>query len=172
MDNPEQNPDSQELLAQGLRRLARSSPRGASPELERALLQAFRRRHQRRRTLRFAFAMAVCLAIVSAISWWRLATGNPSGRLASNHRMNQQISSGAAPGSRSLSNADGATFVALPSFALSRPDEELRIMSVEMPASTLRLLGARVNEELSTQKIVADVLVGADGTPYAFRIIS
>jgi hypothetical protein len=86
--------------------------------------------------------------------------------------MNQQISIGSAPGSQNLNNANAATFVALPAFALSRPDEELRIMRVEMPVSTLRLLGARVNEELSTQKIVADVLVGADGTPYAFRIIS
>jgi len=41
-----------------------------------------------------------------------------------------------------------------------------------MPVSALRLLGARVNDELSTQLIVADILVGADGTPYAFRIIS
>jgi hypothetical protein len=40
-----------------------------------------------------------------------------------------------------------------------------------MPVSSLRLLGARVNDELSTQQIVADILVGMDGTPYAFRII-
>jgi hypothetical protein len=41
-----------------------------------------------------------------------------------------------------------------------------------MPVSSLRLLGARVNDELSSQQIVADILVGTDGTPYAFRIIS
>jgi len=172
MDDTGQKRHSEELLAEGLRRLARLGPQGASPDLERVLLQSFRRHHQRRTTLRFAFAIAVCLAIVSAFSWWRLAPRNPGERTASNHQINQQISTGSASGNQSLNNADAATFVALPSFALSHPDEELRIMRVEMPVSTLRLLGARVNEELSTQKIVADVLVGADGTPYAFRIIS
>lgn len=172
MDDTGQNRHSEELLAEGLRRLARLSPQGASPDLERVLLQSLRRRHQRRTTLRFAFALAVCLAIASALSWWRLAPRNPGDRTVSNHRINQQISTSSASGKQSPNNADAASFVALPSFALSRPDEELRIVRVEMPVSMLRLLGARVNEELSTQKIVADVLVGADGTPYAFRIIS
>jgi len=172
MGDTGQNRHSEELLAEGLRRLARSSPQGASPDLERALLQSVRRRHQRRTTLRFAFAIAVCLAMSAGFSWWRLALRNSGERTASNHRINQQISAGSASGNQTLNNAEAASFVALPSFALSRPDEELRIMRVEMPVSTLRLLGARVNEELSTQTIVADVLVGADGTPYAFRIIS
>ena len=46
------------------------------------------------------------------------------------------------------------------------------VHAVWMPVSSLRLLGARVNDELITQQIVADLLVGADDTPYAFRIIS
>jgi hypothetical protein len=63
-------------------------------------------------------------------------------------------------------------FVALPSFAFSKPDEDLRVIRVEMPVSSLRLLGARVNDELVTRRIVADLLVGADGTPYAFRLVA
>src|SRR6185437_13751836 len=73
MGNTEQNSYSDELLAEGLRRLRRSSPQGVSPELEHVLLRSFRRGHRRRRTLRFAFAIAVCLAMVSALLWWRLA---------------------------------------------------------------------------------------------------
>src|SRR6185437_4143612 len=147
MGNTEQNSYSDELLAEGLRRLRRSSPQGVSPELEHVLLQSFSRGHRRRRTLRFAFAIAVCLAMVSALLWWRLAPLYPGERVASNHPVNQQISNGSAPGA-TLSTNGGAAFVALPSFALNRPDEELRIVRVEMPVSTLRFLGARVNEEL------------------------
>lgn len=173
MANSQQNPrSSEELLSESLRRLGRSSPQAASPELERVLLQSFHRRYRRRRTLRFALAAAICLVIVSGLLWWRLATWKPLERSASSHRIDQQSSSRQSAESYNLGDADAATFVALPSFALSRPDEELRILRVEMPVSALRMLGARVNEELSTQQITADILVGADGTPYAFRIIS
>lgn len=169
MANTEQNPhSSEELLSEGLRRLARSSPQAASPTLERVLVQSFHRRHRRRRTLRFALAMTVCLAIVSALLWWQLVRRNPSDQFTSNQRIGQQ----STLESHIFGGADASTFVALPSFALSAPDEELRILRVEMPASSLRLLGARVNDELSTQQIVADILVGTDGTPYAFRIIN
>jgi hypothetical protein len=172
MDNPEQNPHSEELLTEGLRRLGRSSPQAASPELERLLLQSFRRRHLRRTTLRLALAVAVCLAIFSGVLWWRLAPRNPSERLASNQQTGQQSSTRRLRESNNFFDVGAATFVALPAFALSRPDEELRVLRVEMPVSALRLLGARVNDELSTQQIVTEILVGADGTPYAFRIVS
>ena len=173
MANTEQNPrSSEELLSEALRRLGRSSPRAASPELERVLVQSFHRRHRRRGTLRFLLAVAVFLAIVSGLFWWQLVTRNPPQGSASNLQIDQQASTRPAPESHNFGDADAAAFVALPSFALSSPDEELRILRVEMPVSALRLLGARVNDELSTQQVMADILVGADGTPYAFRIIS
>ena len=171
MANTHQNPhSSEELLSESLRRLARSGPQAASPELERVLVQSFQRRRRRRRTLRFALAVTVCLAIVSGLLW-RLVPRNPRERSGSNQRIGQQSSNEPMLKIHNFGAADAASFVALPSFALSRPDEELRILRVEMPVSALRLLGARVNDELSTQQIVADILVGADGTPYAFRII-
>jgi hypothetical protein len=173
MTNTEQNPhSSEEVLSAGLRRLAGSSPQAPSPELERVLVQAFHRRHRRWRTIRFALAVAACLAIVSGLLWWRLVPRSPNERFASNQRIGQQSFTGPTAESHTFGDADASTFVALPAFALSRPDEELRILRVEMPVSSFRLLGARVNDELSTQQIVADLLVGTDGTPYAFRIIS
>lgn len=171
MTNMEQNPHSaQELLSAALRRLARSSPRSPSPELERLLVQAFHRRHQRRRAIQVAFAVAASLAIVAGLLWWRLVPPYPIERSASSQPVVQPFT-GPTAESRTF-DTDASTFVALPSFSLSTPDEELRILRVEMPVSSLRLLGARVKDELSTQQIVAEILVGADGTPYAFRIIS
>lgn len=173
MADTEQNPpSSDELLSEGLRRLAGSSPQAASPELERVLVQSFHRRHRRRKTLRFALAMTVCLAIVAGLLGWQLVHRNPIEKFASSQRIGQQSSAGRMQESHLFGDADASTFVALPSFALSVPGEELRILRVEMPVSSLRLLGARVNDELSTQQLVADVLIGTDGTPYAFRIIN
>lgn len=173
MANTEQNPhSSEEQLSARLRRLSRSSPQTASPELERVLVQGFHHHHRRRRTIRLAVAVAACLAIISGLLWWRLVPRNLSERFASNQRIVQQSFTGPTEESHIFGDAEASRFVALPSFALSRPDEELRILRVEMPVSSLRLLGARVNDELSTQQIVADILVGTDGTPYAFRIIS
>jgi hypothetical protein len=173
MANTEHNTDSfDELLSNGLRRLARSSPQAASPEVERVLVESFRHRHRRRRTLQFAFAMTACLAIVSGLLWWQLVGRNTSERITSNQRTDQQAYAARTLDRHFFDNAEASTFVALPSFALSEPDEQLRILRVEMPVSSLRLLGARVNDELSTQQIVTDVLIGTDGTPYAFRIIN
>ena len=173
MANTEQNPRSgDELLSAGLRRLARSSPQAASPHVETVLVQAFHRRHRRRRTIRFALAVAACLAMVSGFLLWRLVPRNPSERFASNQRIGQRSFTEPTAARHIFGDAGASTFVALPAFALSRPDEELRILRVEMPVSSLRLLGARVNDELSSQQIVADILVGPDGTPYAFRIIN
>ncbi len=172
MANAEQDPhSSEELLSAGLRRLARSSPHTASPELERALVDAFYRRHRRRRTFRLALAVAACLALISGSLWWEVAHTYQSEPFASNHRKGEQAVTAITAKSHIFDHADASAFVALPSFALSRPDEEFRVLRVEMPVSSLRLLGARVNDELSTQQIVADILVGTDGTPYAFRII-
>jgi hypothetical protein len=173
MADKEQNPhSSEELLSAGLRNLSRSSPQAASPELEGVLVQAFRHRHRRGRTIRLAVAVAACLVVISGLLWWQLVPRNPSERLAANQRIGGQSVTGPRADSHVFGDAEASRFVALPSFALSRPDEQLRILRVEMPVSSLRLLGARVNDELSTQQIVADILVGTDGTPYAFRIIS
>ena len=63
-------------------------------------------------------------------------------------------------------------FIALPWFAFKTADEELRVVRVEMPVSSLRQLGVRVNDELITRRVVAELLVGPDGTPYAFRLLA
>jgi hypothetical protein len=75
-------------------------------------------------------------------------------------------------GSDSHVSENEPSFLALPAFALAMPGEDLRLIRVEMPLSSLRLLGARVNEEYITGTVVADLLVGPDGTPYAFRLVA
>ena len=62
-------------------------------------------------------------------------------------------------------------FVELPSFALRAPNEELRIIRVNMPVSSLRLLGAPIDEDSMTRRVTTDLLIGSDGTPYAVRLV-
>jgi hypothetical protein len=158
---------SQELLSAKLRQLARSSTQAASPELGIALVRAFQRHHRRRKGMRVAAIAAVILAIACGSLWHRFASDHPASakQVAV---INQTFGARQETSANRLENM----FVALPSFAFSRPDEDLRVIRVEMPVSSLRLLGARVNDDLITQRVVADLLVGTDGTPYAFRLVS
>ena len=153
---------SEELLSAGLRELARSGAQSASPESKAALAQAFRRQHERRTAVRIVAMVAVILVVTGTSIWVRTVLYKSAhARPASGSKIvAQQVAAGEE------------VFVALPSFAFETPGEQLRVIRVEMPVSSLRMLGARVNDELSTRRIVTDLLVGDDGTPYAFRIIS
>jgi len=161
---PDQKPSrSEELLSASLQRLARTSPEVANPELQRTLVRAFHRHHHHRRVMRFTAVAALCVVAVSTFAWW-IAHGNQP--------LREQVAMTQQQAVDEALRQDPSAFTALPAFALRTPEEELRIVRVEIPVSSLRLLGARVNDELITQQIVADLLVGTDGTPYAFRIIS
>jgi hypothetical protein len=166
-----------EFVSTALQELARSSPQSASLESRTRLARAFRRHRARRRAVRLTAMFALILATGSGCLWLAGAfNAFSSGRLDTSSANRPRPSAGR----RSSSQADaanqvvagGEAFLALPSFAFETPGEELRVIRVEMSVSSLRVLGARVNDELSTRRIVADLLVGTDGTPYAFRIIT
>lgn len=62
-------------------------------------------------------------------------------------------------------------FVALPTFDPSIPLGVSRMVRVDMPGSALQLIGYPVDGQLLDRRIVADVLVGQDGMPYAVRLV-
>jgi hypothetical protein len=62
-------------------------------------------------------------------------------------------------------------FVALPSFDPAIPIGQSRMVRLELPGSALQLIGYPVNEELWERRVLTDVLVGQDGTPYAVRLV-
>ena len=167
---------SDEFVSTMLQELARSSPKSASPESSAMLARAFRRHHARRRAVRLIAMFALILAAGGGSFWLTGAFKGISLARRGTAPRNQS-----PPVGKSLTDkgdaanqvvTGGQVFVALPSFVFETPGEELRVIRVEMSVSSLRVLGARVNDELSTRRIVADLLVGTDGTPYAFRIVS
>ncbi|HWC16170.1 MAG TPA: hypothetical protein VG498_04120 [Terriglobales bacterium] len=84
----------------------------------------------------------------------------------------RRVSRNARPARAATTMAAKDRFVALPSFAFHVPGEELRVIRVNMPVSSFRLLGVQVDGEIPSRRITTDLVIGTDGTPYAFRPIT
>jgi len=63
------------------------------------------------------------------------------------------------------------SFLPLPAYDPDVAESELRIVRVEMPIQDLRLVGAPVGPEVPNRPVLADFVVGQDGTPYAVRLV-
>jgi hypothetical protein len=70
-----------------------------------------------------------------------------------------------------LAATRGSDFVALPTFDPSIPTGTSRMVRMNLPGSALQLIGYPVDEELLERRVLTDVLVGQDGTPYAVRLV-
>jgi hypothetical protein len=62
--------------------------------------------------------------------------------------------------------------MALPAYDSRLNHEELRVVRLQLPGEALRRVGVPVQEENAERLIFADFVVGQDGTPYAFRLVS
>jgi hypothetical protein len=62
-------------------------------------------------------------------------------------------------------------FVALPTFDPAIPIDHLDVVRVDLAGRDLRLVGFPVSEEIADRRVVADVLLAQDGTPYALRLV-
>ena len=51
------------------------------------------------------------------------------------------------------------------------PDESLQRVRVKLPRSALNQFGIRVDNDIRTEEVTADLLVGESGLPYAVRVI-
>jgi hypothetical protein len=183
----------EKALSASLREVARSGPSGAPPEVGITLGRAFRRHHFRRRIIQGS-VLAVALLVCGAGIWLLVSsTSSFQPKEVKADKEPKPAESVVAQSAAAIPAAEQQTqiarkprahprpqpranlakaewFVALPAFALRMPDETLRVVRVEMPASSLRLLGATVRGEIADRRINADLLVGPDGTPYAVRL--
>ena len=62
-------------------------------------------------------------------------------------------------------------FVALPTFDPAIPIDHLEMVRVDLPGRALQLVGFPVSEEIAERRVVADILLAQDGTPYALRLV-
>jgi hypothetical protein len=86
-----------------------------------------------------------------------------------------RTSPGASPSSpaRTVKNAPGETdrFVALPTYDPAIPIGELQMVRLDLPGRALQLVGFPVPEDFAERRVIADVLLAQDGTPYALRLV-
>jgi hypothetical protein len=64
------------------------------------------------------------------------------------------------------------SFFALPAYNDTVRLQDMNVVRVEMPGSALRLVGAPVSAGAGERRVLADFVVGQDGTPYAVRLIA
>ncbi|HEV2965010.1 MAG TPA: hypothetical protein VG649_24515 [Candidatus Angelobacter sp.] len=183
----------EERLSEALRSLRQTAEQSAPPEIYSALAGAFRSHHIRRRRvqhIRIVLASAACLivfvALVRSIKG-PMHDSQPNAGNAAVHLIppqDAQIPDQQAAAQASLREsakphaperasraATVEDFLALPSYDPTIAAEGLRIIRLEGRGSDLRLAGAPVSEELSERRVVADFMVGHDGTPYAVRFV-
>ena len=62
-------------------------------------------------------------------------------------------------------------FIALPNAARISPNEDMNLVSVEVPRSSMIALGFEVSAERAAEPVRADVMLGADGMARAVRFL-
>jgi len=187
--------ESEERLVDALRHLAQESPRNAPLELGTALASAFQRHHRRRRVKNAAIAALVIICLSSA-AWLLTKTSQKPAPQVVKHNPApaspvEKTMTANAPSTRETKKAvkhvsghgiphhsdaqiearqdDG--FLPLPAYDPAATEGELQIIRVEMPIQDLRLVGAPVSAEVPNRRVLADFVVGQDGTPYGVRLV-
>ena len=62
-------------------------------------------------------------------------------------------------------------FAALPGYDPEVPVEDLHIVRVQLPTSTLWQMGAPINPAGTERRVLADFVISRDGTPYGVRLV-
>ena len=177
------NENEQELL-NALRGLAADGPRQAPPHVEEFLVAELRRRSRARHTKMWwsISAVAAIAAGMAVLIWMRPAPSKSAALIASVNvpelpQAVEPLAFPAAPKSQTIRSvparrAKGSvSFYALPSASELPPVENAMVVRVQLPMSSLRLMGLLVSEESSAERIQADVLVGQDGLARGVRFV-
>jgi len=181
---------SDEKLTAALRDLAANSRQSASAELGAAVKQGFHRHHAHRRRVRntYVAAIVVCLAFLAALPFVRKSSLASHDNQPTTVRTIPPDPVSPAPdlsvsqsrpvvapkraGSNRRRPLTTAQFLALPSADELPPSNELRVVRLELPVRSLRLVGLPVAEEVPDHRVLADFVVGPDRTPYAVRFVN
>ncbi len=186
------DPQSEARLGEALRRLARSSPQAARPEIGAELLGEFRRHHAQRRRRRTIGILALAACVLLAAYWssrsflqrhsaqQNFARAVPGG----DQKTSLPVAPIAATAPKQPPRADGRrrlatparaqenrAFLALPAYDPTVPMEDLQVVRVQLPASALWKMGAPMLADAGERRMTADFVVGQDGTAYAVRLV-
>jgi hypothetical protein len=154
--------DSQELL-DTLRELACRGPCEAPAHVEELLTAEFRRRNRRRRNLAtWIPALGVAVAAGIALLLW-IRSEEPRVVTA------PAVISAHLAGPSEEEDAD-RSFYPLPEAEALPPVETAMVVRVQLPVSSLQLMGVPIGEEGSDSSVQADLLLGQDGLARGVRL--
>ncbi|MBZ5523419.1 MAG: hypothetical protein LAP21_14385 [Acidobacteriia bacterium] len=181
---------SGDWLPEALRELGAASSRHAPPQVGAALKDAFVRRHAARRRAQHLRLAAIAAMVLLAAGIVSLRSPRSGGQGSSRSDQATPPSVPASFGTALAVNAPSdaslaasrpkpqtsgiaqRSFVALPSYDPHLTHEDLRVVRLQLSGEALRRVGVPVQEESTERLLLADFVVGQDGTPYAFRLVS
>jgi hypothetical protein len=169
---------NERVLTTALRALAESTPREAPPELESRLTAAFRRESQERNLLRWIPVIAATAAVAAVLTMLIRVPNNPPPPPAITYKVPAPeltlapVARRLRPHRHQSPPAEIATaFFTLPEARDLPPAEAATVVRVQLPRSTMRLVGLPVNEERANERIRADMVLGQDGIARAIRFV-
>jgi hypothetical protein len=151
--------DNRELL-ENLRALAADGPRQAPDRVEWHLRTEFRKRTRRRRAKVWASIGGVA-AIAAGIALFALVRETPKPVAAT------AIAVQAVP----EDEAADASFYPLPEAEALPAVENAMVLRVQLPVSSLRLMGVPVDEDGADGAVQAELLLGQDGLARGVRLV-
>jgi hypothetical protein len=154
------NENNQELL-EGLRALAAEGPREAPLHIEEQLKGQFRKRNRRRHLAAWMPAFSVATAAGIALLLWVHEKPKPAPAPA--------VVAALAVAPVAEEDAD-SSFYPLPEAEALPAVENAMVVRVQLPVSSLRLMGVPVSEERADASVQADLLLGQDGLARAVRL--
>jgi hypothetical protein len=156
--------DHRELL-ENLRMLAADGPQDAPDCVERQLRAEFRKRSRRRRArVSASFASLAAMAAGIALLVWVREAPKPAAGTGS-----VAVMPAASPVAVEEEEAD-ASFYPLPEAEALPAVENAMVVRVELPVSSLRLMGFPVDEERADAAVQAELLLGQDGLARGVRL--
>jgi hypothetical protein len=154
------NENNQELL-EGLRALAADGPREAPLHIEEQLRAQFRKQNRRRHLAAWMPAFSVATAAGIALLLWVHAKPKPAPAPA--------VVAALAVAPVAEEDAD-SSFYPLPEAEALPAVENAMVVRVQLPVSSLQLMGVPVGEERADASVQADLLLGQDGLARAVRL--
>jgi hypothetical protein len=152
-------------LLESLRALAADGPREAPLHIEQQLRAQFRRHSRRRALMTWAPAFGVAAAAGIALFFWIHMPKSASVPGVAT----PQVVAASAVASGAEDDTDTSFYPLAEAEALPAVENAM-VVRVQLPVSSLQLMGVPVSEERADASVQADLLLGQDGLARAVRL--
>jgi hypothetical protein len=158
------NENDLELL-EGLRALAADGPLEAPRHIEERLKAEFRKRNRRRNLITWAptFGVAAAAAVLLAV-WIHNEKPQPAPAVVAAHA----AAHAAAP---AVEEDADASFYPLPEAEALPAVETAMVVRVQLPVSSLQLMGVPMDDDRADAAVEAELLLGQDGLARGVRLV-